>query len=446
MNKKHIPSNIAKIVKNSQLKILVRKFTKYILPSGITLLISGIIFSHAFNSSGAILNPQFSGDSVKGSVSRIVNGIRAPFAKAYYSLFPNKYEEDFKKTDFKDIVKDEGLLTFWLQIAGIEKVLDKTQEDLTGTEDVKICHLTYHIIGRLSYEVFKKQAFSVFDQDCSAGYTHGLVYQYSIDNNSASLMSNLYDICSKVSPNVYKLECFHGIGHGVLMHNKYDLGKAMSQCKQLPAQPVRNLCFSGAFMENLLAIGGHGAESSHGAHGVNSSSPWLSDDPFAPCNKLERDSNIQSTCSVYQAGRMLDLYNGDFGKTAELCLSREVGSQRLCFVNIGQEAAYRNLGDPKKIVALCKINQQFFQDCLDGAIRHFVYFYADKLGERALNLCRTVQGSYDKNFCYKYLGTKLAEIYYGMRGVNEIMNECENVEAEYKNACLEGTKVVPILF
>ena len=323
-------------------------------------------------------------------------------AKGFYQMNNLQLEKDFSQTNFSQNPTNANEIAFWLKIVGIKKVLDKTQSDLVSNDDVKICHFIYHTVGQTAYKVYGNAAFEIFDQDCSAGYTHGVIYQYSLSNNSANLISELYNICNNVDSNHYKLECFHGVGHGVLLNQKYNLEHAMNMCKQLPTQPIRNLCYSGAFMENLLAAEGKGATGmSHESHSdMPKSSEWVTSDPFSPCNKLEDDPNIQSVCSVYQAGVILDKNDGDFQKTVKLCESKEMYSKNLCFINIGQEAAYRYKGNPEQIISVCNMSKKYFKSCVDGAIRHFVYFYADELGDRAVNVCKALKTQEKKEFCY----------------------------------------------
>ncbi|MDE2346830.1 MAG: hypothetical protein KGL13_10235, partial [Gammaproteobacteria bacterium] len=85
-------------------------------------------------------------------------------------------------------------------------------------------------------------------------------------------------------------ECYHGMGHGIMMHEHHELMPALQFCESLKSAVGKDGCQQGVFMENVDV-----AEAGHWKKGG-----FSQQDPLAPCDKL--DARFQLECYINQSG------------------------------------------------------------------------------------------------------------------------------------------------
>lgn len=293
------------------------------------------------------------------------------------------------------------------------------------------CHQRSHKVGRLNYELVGNKAFSVMNSDCMSGYTHGVTEAFFHDHGTKNLSQSLELICHGQQNSFYFHQCYHGVGHGLMAYEDYDLPAALKDCDQLPPNGTSDKsCYSGVFMENVIgAIPVEQAKASPNT-GTYHATSWLSDDPLFPCNAVKK--YYKSSCYSFQTSRMIVVLNYDYQKVADACGSIETDYRSICFSSMGRDAGNTYDTDYAAIEKSC----DFVEDgvlrtsCINGASQNT--FWHKTQQDSALALCRSFQEASSKLTCYSTLAERGADI---LPTVEENHAFCAKFEPDYKYMC-----------
>ena len=113
------------------------------------------------------------------------------------------------------------------------------------------CHVPSHWIGEANLEKYDfdaGRAFATCSEGCIEGCQHGVIEHYmSITKSSDDIMK----LCESVGQDEELLyrQCLHGLGHGVISHNKITLPEAVAECQTLESLFATDTCISGVQME-----------------------------------------------------------------------------------------------------------------------------------------------------------------------------------------------------
>jgi len=380
------------------------------------------------------LNPQFVGIIlVSGSNKQIT---KSPFSlpnfkvwimKFYYKIFPQELQSDLSKLNFTNLARDEPTITYWLKILGGDKVMARLISDSGGGATLD-CHQEAHLIGRLSYQLFAKEVFHKGSSACHSGYYHGAMEAFLFQQGTQNLSENINSLCSNFPTSFTKFECLHGVGHGILAYENYDLPWALETCRQLKDNFAQNSCFGGVFMENIVTAEGNGAGNSH-------QTSWVSTDPYFPCNSIDQSSDIQNQCYLMQTSRMLDIADHNFETVADLCLNVPDSKKDTCFQSLGRDAAGQTLRDPDKILNICsKVDGKFFNDCILGALNVIVDFWGDEQSGQASQFCGKISDNSQKSNCFRQLGGRLGEVF--ADDLDKLRLNCQIYDGFINKECL----------
>ncbi len=117
------------------------------------------------------------------------------------------------------------------------------------------CHLFSHFIGKTTLEKYDfdlAKAFSSCTDGCSNGCWHGVMERYIRGEEDLSgIASKIKNVCDSIEGDFsQKVNCVHGIGHGLRAHNYIPLRDAINACDAFG--PVwRSVCIGGITMENV---------------------------------------------------------------------------------------------------------------------------------------------------------------------------------------------------
>lgn len=340
-----------------------------------------------------------------------------------------KYErdEDLSSQSITAIVNDEGSLRYWMQKVGPQKIMQKLLSD-SGGGSAFDCHQEAHIIGRIAYELEGGSALEKGDASCHSGFYHGAMEAFLSQNGTANLAQNIEGLCSSFPSSFGRFECLHGVGHGVMAFEDYDLPKAISSCQKLKTDFEESSCYGGVFMENIVAGQGFGAIPGH-------ETEWLSEDPQFPCNSVSQDYSVRYQCWQMQTSWMLTLFNYDFKKVMDECLKAPEDMIAVCFKSLGRDAAGYTLRDPQKIMEICDSvprRNDYYEQCLIGAVNVIVDFWGASVGDRASQLCQMASEP-GKQACYSTLFGRLFNIFSDAPSRRDV---CDTFEIEYRrNYC-----------
>ena len=134
-------------------------------------------------------------------------------------------------------------------------------------------------------------------------------------------------------------QCFHGLGHGLMITTGYGLPISLEACERVQTFLDRTSCKGGVFMENITS-----------SYGFRSS--WLrDDDPVYPCNVVDADDKI--TCYGMVTSRVLRVIGLDWEQTRRDLLGVESDYVVTCSRSLGRDISGQTRRDPEEIVELC---------------------------------------------------------------------------------------------
>ena len=325
--------------------------------------------------------------------------------KLLFDHVPHRKQVQLQKLNMLAVAKREKELAFWLSVVGPKALMDDLLADSGGGASLD-CHQEAHIIGRVSYELYGGEVFSEGTSLCHSGFYHGAMEAFLKEKGTVNLAKNMTALCNTFATGFGKFECYHGVGHGVLAYEDYDLPKALLLCKDMPDTSAKSSCFGGAFMENIMVANGQGASLEH-------TTVWVNNDPLFPCTYFEGDETIEGTCYAMQTSRMLMLYGNNFDRVRQECLKVRDQMRGVCFRSIGRDAAGVVLRDPTQIIHICKrndVSDALVDQCIIGALNVIVDFWGEKLDGQANEYCRVMPGEH-KNICYATLAKRLPEVF-----------------------------------
>lgn len=293
------------------------------------------------------------------------------------------------------------------------------------------CHQRVHKVGRLTYELKGSDAFTILNSECMSGYTHGVTEAFFHEHGTENLTVNLELICQGQQFGFYSNQCFHGVGHGLMAFNDYDLPAALKSCDTLPEGGQRwDSCYTGVFMENVVgAIGVEDAKASNGDHDYHTSS-WLSSDPQFPCNAVEL--KYKQSCYIFQTSRMIQIPNFDYRKVAQACADIEAEYQVSCFFSMGRDVSNSFGSNYEEIEKTCSYipASDLRLKCIEGASQD--KFWHESEQEDALGMCRAMTESSAKQSCYNTIASRGREI---IDSRDNRRMFCAKFEPGYKELC-----------
>lgn len=241
------------------------------------------------------------------------------------------------------------------------------------------CHQLTHAVGRVAAERYPSVAvaFAHGDSFCWSGYYHGVMETAVAGVAQADVAKKLDTFCSEIpgkerfSFDYYN--CVHGLGHGAMaiLHN--ELPQSLELCDNLSGAWEQRSCWSGAFMENIIA------------DEVNHFSKYLkADDPYYPCDIVK--DMYKGTCYLMQTSRMLALTGSDFKKVFALCADAEEPYAEACYQSLGRDASGRSVSDPAATKKTCMLgeSERARTNCVIGAVKDFISYHHSDIQAKVL--------------------------------------------------------------
>lgn len=354
-----------------------------------------------------------------------LQSLRIGFTKFYFRLFPGAQQKALERIDMLRIAKNESELTYWIRILGPDKAMEKLLAD-SGGGSLRDCHQEAHQLGRISYQLFGAEVFKEGNASCHSGFYHGAMEALLHEKGTANLAATITSVCNAFETRFGNFECLHGIGHGVMAYENYDLILALRDCATLPDTFAQSSCYGGVFMENVITAQGLGAIPGHGTQ-------WANNDPRFPCSVLHQNYEIEYQCYEMQTSWMLTLFHNDFQKVSDECLRAPNDMIQVCFLSFGRDAAGNTLRDVQKIKALCALTPsgEYYDRCITGAVNVIVDFWGGNLTREASDLCAIIPERGKKN-CYSALAGRLMDIF---KSNEERKNSCNYFEPSYQSLC-----------
>jgi hypothetical protein len=324
------------------------------------------------------------------------------------------------QVDPEAIIKDDAALRNFLETNSPEEAIAviKAHPEID-------CHQRSHKIGRTYYQLKGNEAFRIMSNECQSGFIHGATEAFFREHGTDNLKENLSLICNKTSNAFMDHQCTHGIGHGLMAFNDYDLPEALKGCDELPQGQAS--CYTGVFMENVVSAISKD-EAKQKEDNEYHVSEYLSDDPLYPCNAVEE--KYQAECYFFQSSRMLQL-NMDFQAIAKACDGVDAKYHYHCFASMGRDVDSRNPGNYAATERDCSYPALTANQisCIEGAANN-VFWEPAEQGE-ALAMCAGFQRSDMKKRCYEMSAIRAHDLL----DPAERRSFCQSFEAPYKQDC-----------
>jgi hypothetical protein len=316
-------------------------------------------------------------------------------------------------------------------------------------------HELAHALGR--FAMGERKQLSML-RECTpifqSGCFHGALEGYFLQGGTADAES-VRQICpERPAPGQrgYEvLECWHGLGHGLMVHFKGDFSQAVPLCDRLQPETARRECTDGIFMERAIRAvgtpsinvgtgpamghGGHGGGHAHGAHGD-------SQPPAAPARlsnaELQQlctavDARYQPSCWAYQSVALFDVVGVDADAVLRACDQAPAAAVRDCYQGFGKQYLGALGGDVAEMIAGCQQgNRALAADCMLGGVEYFTDI--EWTIEPGIEFCAQVPDD-AKPKCYDLIGRRLALVHPEPRQAEAA---CRRVEAAFVPACLAG--------
>ncbi|MEK9158120.1 MAG: hypothetical protein AAB638_02980, partial [Patescibacteria group bacterium] len=159
--------------------------------------------------------------------------------------------------------------------------------------------------------------------------------------------------------------CIHGIGHGIMATNYYNLVPSYEDCDKIfTDKTYRFFCYDGVSMENVVRR----QETEESANFLESK------DPYYPCNIVKEE--YQPACvreHLHYARRTF--YKNDTIKSQAYCLYfKNPLSRSECFGALGNAINQEFFDDPAKVIVECnKVQTAYQENCFGVAATQYSF-------------------------------------------------------------------------
>jgi hypothetical protein len=349
-------------------------------------------------------------------------------------------------------------------VRGTMEVLDTLAA--TDAEVFSNAHPLAHGLGISAYRSPQTVAATFADCPTSqmSGCGHGVIQGYFLDAARHGRSIGTAEIDGLCAPHqsVYFVfsQCVHGMGHGLMAFHGNHLPSALASCEQASDESVRENCYGGAFMENVVnathphhSAGGHvqtqeDAHADHGAHAgdghVMRHGEWKAldpADPLYPCNAV--DVRYQDACYSLQPAAIMFHNGGDVAATARACDAAPPGVRDTCFISLGREITAFAAQDHGRTLEMCGRlggagGGRGGLWCVLGAAGTLMNQSADP--RDGIRFCRALRDAAAKPECYRIVGVFVSKL---VTGTQARARQCEAVEPGFVLACRRGAGIEP---
>jgi hypothetical protein len=338
-----------------------------------------------------------------------------------------------------------------LETAGVAKAMEALDRAVERDGVVRReAHGTAHALGIAAYRSPETvgATFAACPPTQMSGCYHGVIQGFFLDlqRRHGGVTAPVLDaLCEEQRGRGWFLffQCAHGMGHGLMALHGHLLPDALRSCDLAGDPFVRESCYGGVFMENIVFFthphhtaeahaeaGGHGGHAAGGAtsadhahaggsgegheghagHGSGPAAPtskpedWRPvrrGDPLYPCTALE--ARYHAACYSNHTSALLYVNGGSFRGAARACGRAPGEMARVCWMSLGRDATAYARRQHGRALRLCRgAGNEGEPWCLAGVAENLVNLAADPA--EGLRFCRAVEGEANKVPCYAAVG------------------------------------------
>ncbi|MBI5134421.1 MAG: hypothetical protein HZA81_03510 [Candidatus Taylorbacteria bacterium] len=307
-------------------------------------------------------------------------------------------------------------------------------------------HLLGHIVGDILYEQQGAEGILSCTDDFRNACSHTIVIGTLLEKGPESF-GEIVELCKQApgGPGAYTM-CFHGLGHGVLAYNEYELPLAVKMCEKSGTKGREySECVGGTIMEMI--------------GGVHDREMWLekskkyfkAEDPLYPCSADFMNEAARGMCYTYitphlfvsAGGNLGNPLPADFKEAFTYCEPLTNGDRRACFGGFGKEFVV--LAQNRDIRAIDRMSDEQLRrvyewcslakpedgkiDCMGSALSS-IFWGGENDPKASLRFCELSPSDLQSS-CYDVLFGN-ASSYLSSEGRKAI---CAAVPEEYSQSC-----------
>jgi hypothetical protein len=313
-------------------------------------------------------------------VSRSPERFAAPITEC---TGPAATDYECLRDHYRDLVRTAGVRSAFVELT-----------DERNRVDAGLCHQLTHEIGRAAARRYGNvsEAYRHGDPYCGGGYYHGVLEVVVVAARPDEMNRRAGTFCGDLRAmerfSDDHLNCVHGLGHGFMAVLGGKVHMALDLCDTLTEERERQACYSGVFMQNLMAL-----------HDHSQPAPDLDPArPLYPCTDVA--AKYESQCFQRQTTYALMTHGGDFVAVFDLCEPLTPQARTACHQGLGRDAAQQALVVVETEAARsayttdrCVLapDQGAQANCLVGAVKALIRFYSRDSEANAF--CGTVDAS-----------------------------------------------------
>ncbi|MEO8065954.1 MAG: hypothetical protein ABI643_03855 [Candidatus Doudnabacteria bacterium] len=230
---------------------------------------------------------------------------------------------------------------------------------LVNGQQVVNAHQFAHLVGNGMFAKYGLEGITKCDETFAFGCFHGVTQQL-LEQKGVSVIKEIQDRCLKIFPpdKTQKYTgCIHGMGHGILTWERFQVPIALADCGELIAA-YQNYCFDGVFMEHASDLAVNEFDPNH---------PWQF------CSQL--DAQYHYNCARYQSQVFLMAFGSNIPKIGANCAAGPDETLRsTCFESLGFYITQSNMGALSQVLKECdQIKGAGSYHCKIGAIREVTF-------------------------------------------------------------------------
>lgn len=314
-------------------------------------------------------------------------------------------------------------------------------------------HLLGHVVGDILYKQQGAEGIQICTQDFRNACSHSIVVGLFTDKGEAAL-NEIKAACKKApgGQGAYTM-CYHGLGHGIVAYEGYDLSKTIGLCQKTGTQQHENSeypeCVSGAVME-IISGGGHDKEL-----WVKQRPKYLKPDhPFYICSSEFMPEEARGRCYDYLTPYLWEVEGADmnnpseavFQKSFKLCNQiAEENYRNICFGGFGKEfvglAQSKDIrrvdqmdeGRLRQIVDWCNLAEEKagIRECLAHALSS-IFWGGENDYHASIRFCNVISDVDSSNSCFLNL---IGQMSYYIKDPKIKASFCKAIPAQFTDEC-----------
>lgn len=317
-------------------------------------------------------------------------------------------------------------------------------------------HLLGHFVGDVLYKQEGADGITACDNDFRNACSHSIVIGLFNDKGENAL-SQISNVCRKApgGSGAYTM-CFHGLGHGILAYENYDMKKASEICQKTGTAEYNYSegaqCISGTVME-IIGGGFHDKE----LWQIQREKYLNKNQPLALCQSSFIPENSKTLCYEYLTPYFFEAVGAnlaqptaqDFKKAFQYCKQLPEGdsNRNTCFAGFGKEFgglvqsrdirqdSINNISSSKlkQISDWCLLadDTKGTESCIVDAMNS-LYWGGENDRGVSIRFCSEVTDSYFQKSCFSAL--TLAVSYY-IKDTNYRESYCKEIPVDYQSDC-----------